>query len=283
MSLNDWQLEVDGLVIGAGTPYIITGIEGLGIPDVNSSDLPRPHRGGSFQGFDQVGARPITISMIVTGTDSLDCKANLDALASVWYLHQGEADRPMTVKLPGTVEKYVIGRPRRLAYDNLAHLKSRNVTVTAEYFSHLPAVYSSVEYSPVVNLPVQSGGQTFPQVFPLAFGSGESGVTEIVNAGNYTVSPVVRIYGQCVNPRIEHVDSGKIIDLATTINTGDWIDVDMDARTILLNGTASRRIALRGGSQFWDLLPGSQGVRFLADSYSGAYVTVTYRDSYIGV
>jgi hypothetical protein len=131
-------------------------------------------------------------------------------------------------------------------------------------------------------LPAQSGGLTIPFRLPVAINaSTRSGQVTLTNPGNTTGRVVVRFTGPCVAPRVLHAQSGLTVSLpGLTLGPGEYVDVDMEAKTVLANGGVSRnrQITQRGWSGF---LPGDNTWAFLADQYSAtASMTVTATPSW---
>lgn len=284
MALLDYQLSIGSLVLGPGTPYLVHSVDGFGTPEVRTSDVARPQRDGDFVGLDTYGSRVLTIDVSVTGSDSADALANYDALVAAWRLSGGATTAPLTHKLPGRVESILLGRPRRLSADSFDRLKTRRIGVKLEYYSPDAAVYSSAQTVAQADIATIVGGRTYAKTFPVAYGGGTSGVVTLVNAGNFPVWPVVRFYGGpsgSSNPSIENITAGKTLTYAAAIAAGDYVEIDMDARTVLLNGTATRRANLAVGSKWWALDPGASSVRY-AGSGAGSYATVTYRSAWLG-
>lgn len=126
-------------------------------------------------------------------------------------------------------------------------------------------------------LPSSTGGFTFPLTFPWSFTETvTSGRLQLTNPGTATGPVVLRIDGPIVGPQVTHVTTGTplVFSSSLSLNTGEYLTVDMEAQTALLNDQSSRNSTLtsRGWSGFspatvneWD---------FTAQSGSGR-LTVT--------
>lgn len=104
-------------------------------------------------------------------------------------------------------------------------------------------------------LPNLSGGLTVPLDVPVVLAdTGVSGACSLVNPGNITGPVRLRIDGPVSGPEITHVGTGAQLTLASTLvlTSGQWLDIDMEAQTVLANGTASRNgyLTQRGWSGF---------------------------------
>jgi phage-related protein len=82
-----------------------------------------------------------------------------------------------------------------------------------------------------------------------------------------------------VNPSITHQELGLTLAFNITIAAGDYLLVDSNARTVLLNGTASRYSTLVQPNWF-DLSPlTSNTIRFNGASGAGT-MTFSYRNAW---
>lgn len=103
-----------------------------------------------------------------------------------------------------------------------------------------------------------------------------TGQVSLENPGNETGPVRLRIDGPCRGPVVTHVSTGAQLVFASSLvlGAGEWIDVDMEARTVLANGQASRApwITSRGWSGF---TPGLNTWSFTAAAFDpGARLTV---------
>jgi hypothetical protein len=272
MSVQDWQFQINGLTIGAGTPYLIMGVTGLGQPDVRSSDLDKSTEDGSYYGVDTYQARTIGITLSIKGTSAVDALAKVKALSAAWQLN-GATVQPLVVQLPGGVPLTSNGRPRRYDDGDLAKLKTGLVEVTLEYYAADPILYSGANSAQATFAAVLPG-RTYPATFPRSYGGGSSGTVTVANSGDYAVKPLVSIYGPATNPFVSNDTTGKRVTLSIVLASTDRLDIDMAAKTVMLNGTASRRSSVVGIPQWWSITPGSNTLRYGADSGTGSYAVV---------
>lgn len=121
-------------------------------------------------------------------------------------------------------------------------------------------------------LPASSGGLTVPFTVPYTINATQvSGQVSLINPGN-TVGPVrLRIDGPCTGPVVTHVSSGRSLVFASSLvlGAGEWLDIDMDARTVLANGQANRRMYVTSAA--WSGFErGANTWAFTAASYNAA-------------
>lgn len=114
-------------------------------------------------------------------------------------------------------------------------------------------------------LPATSGGLVIPFAIPFALSAtSTSGSCSLVNPGNVTGPVKLRIDGPTTGPVVTHLGTGAALVFAASLalGAGDWIDVDMEAQTVLINGQNVSRnayVTQRGWSGFepglnmWDV------------------------------
>jgi hypothetical protein len=111
------------------------------------------------------------------------------------------------------------------------------------------------ELSGTTLLPSTTGGLSIPFTVPFTIAATTvSGQVSLNNPGN-EVGPVrLRIDGPCTGPVVTHVSSGLqlVFSSSLVLGVGEWLDVDMEAHTVLANGQASRAgwVTRRGWSSF---------------------------------
>lgn len=133
-------------------------------------------------------------------------------------------------------------------------------------------------------LPATSGGLTWPATWPIAWNSSSvSGVASINNPGNIAAPITIRIDGPCTSPQIRHDGLGAELLFASNYDlpSGSYLLIDMERRTVLEGGTASRNqwITDRG---WFGLEPGDNDLIFDAATYNAtARMTVTTAPAYL--
>jgi hypothetical protein len=271
----NWYIEEDG-------------VDGWwGLPASTISPQQRSRANGAWAGDAWLSARNISISGIITAPtrslalgalDLVKSAATLSAttltivevgamidgavsLGSVTVVDNG--DGTITLSWPGsssgTITIDAESEPLTAAVRRTDELLSEWINDTSVRFSIQfvamdPRKVGTVR-SGSTGLPSTSGGFTFPMTFPLTItATTVAGQVTLENPGTTTGKVTFRIDGPITGPVITHVNSGKSLTFASSIviPAGDWIDVDMDARTVLQNGTASRSawVTERGWSGF---------------------------------
>lgn len=120
-------------------------------------------------------------------------------------------------------------------------------------------------------------GYTSPYASPYGTTAPVAGQTFLVNQGDLDAIPRFRIDGPITNPEILNNSTGQRIKLLYTLAAGEWLDVDVGRKTVLLNGMASRFGAVvYPDTKWWRLRSGSNDVRLLAAAYSAGAKLTTY-------
>lgn len=107
------------------------------------------------------------------------------------------------------------------------------------------------------------------------------------NVGNVETHFTARMYGPCSAPRLVNDTTGEELTFssALVLAAGEYIEVDTQARTALLNSSAS---SSRLGyvdfsvSTWWQVQPGLQDIRFAPTSpTAGSQAEITYRPRWL--
>lgn len=105
--------------------------------------------------------------------------------------------------------------------------------------------------SQFVNVLQLTGALTVPFIIDATTITGQVSLT---NPGNESGPVVLRIDGPCVGPVVTHVSTGNAIVFSSSLElrAGEFLEIDMDARTALANGQSNRAgyITSRGWSAF---------------------------------
>lgn len=131
------------------------------------------------------------------------------------------------------------------------------------------------------------GGMSLPAAFPVAFQPGlVPGASILTVNGTAPAPPVIDMYGPCTGPLFRVVATGLQVSMPSlSIAQGDFVRVDVAARTVLLNNNASQSLlnAVDYSSSSWPLLPqGSPQVVFSpASSGAGCQAVVTWRSQWL--
>ena len=148
-----------------------------------------------------------------------------------------------------------------------------------------PRKYSQAVFSLGGTSGTTATGTTYPTTYPISYTAGStSGSTGIVNGGTYNTGAIIKIYGPVTNPTIQHVQSGHTMTFVDTIADGDYYEINLIDRLIMLNGTVSRRSRLALGSRWFLLDPGPNTILYNGTditTVSTSQLTIEYRYAWI--
>ncbi|MFF3976967.1 phage distal tail protein [Streptomyces sp. NPDC001828] len=289
-SLSDFQHDLGGLLIGAGTPISIANVEGLGRAPVRTGDVDPPHEDGTWLGADYYSGRTIRIDAAIKTPG--DPAAALDILAMLERLHDdpalrltGGATTALRLKLPGREVRVVYGRLRKVDAD-FERLVHGWVPLDIEVLTADQLFYADRQDQLVLPLrTVVGGGFTAPVVAPIVVTPAPGDAARpgwITVEGTASTWPVLRIDGPCANPVITHVETGHALRLDTVIGRDDWVEIDTRPtwRSVLRRDGGS--VPLTGGRlDVFSLPPGRSEIRWQAtDPSNQARLTVTWRPAW---
>ena len=107
-----WQFEVQGLLFGDGTAYVVDrdgGITGLLSASIDIAETTYAHADGSFIGTIIEGPRTAVFAIDVEGTDANDAGTKFAALRTAFG--KTVVPVPLYFNLPGWGKRYVTGVP----------------------------------------------------------------------------------------------------------------------------------------------------------------------------
>lgn len=261
----------NGLAFGPGTRFHVASVAGLDdMPGLRTTDTPRSGDHGSYTGRDYSEPRVIALDLLVRG----DSPEHLDALVE----QAKAAFQPTRDPLPlylrdGRWLLWAKCRRRSIPYN--AEALDSSAVATLEFYCADPRVYGGTEQVLTAYLPAGGAGHGFPHGFPLSFGGtagSEGGVVYPVNAGNTEEWPlIVFVAGESplAQPFVVDMSTGFGLYFNLTVQPGETLWVDTKAKSVLLNGVASRRTSLGFAPRWPSLQPGVQTpLQFGAAAYS---------------
>lgn len=272
-----------GPVPGQGVmanPVLCTHIDGLDDePPARLNDTARDQDDGSWVSPFWLGDRVLTLDFtLLSNGDPVAFRSLLQAFKAAFQ--KTDTVQPLLID-DGT--RVVFGRVtnRHIARDRNYYAGAAQAVV--EFTCADPRVYDATLQQQTVMLPVPPGGSSWPWVWPVSWGGATtSGQITAVNAGDYPMRPTIVIAGPVDNPTVENVTAGKHLSLAISLSAIDTLTIDLDARSIVLDGTGPRRNALTSDSSWWQLAPGTNIVNYRANTVAvGSTMTMSWRSAWI--
>jgi len=272
-----WQIELQGLLMGATTDYVVRAFDPWAMPVVRSNDLPRAGQHGVLSGDDRLGERPVSATILIRPSTDIAEQAARRTLAGAWQPRLSTA----TIGLwwmEDNGQKYVLfGKPR-----GSGSALQPTLPTEARFLATDPRIYAAAQTVLSTGLPTLSGGLSFPASAPFVFGTAGAGGSLAASHNGTIETPWVATFtGPLVAPAIEHSGQARTLSLSgASLAAGETLVIDSAARTVLLNGTASRYSWLAATSSWFTLEPGSNALRFTAASGSGT-CQIAYRDAWL--
>ncbi|MEU8919518.1 hypothetical protein AB0D10_01105 [Kitasatospora sp. NPDC048545] len=297
LQLDDWQFDIDGVVVGHGTPVLVEDVQGLGTPSKRTPDAPIPGEDGVYPGRDLLAARILRFTAGIRTPG--DPAAGLDLLAALERLADSDtrltpgATAVLRIKRPGQPVRRQYGRVTSAEAVSVARSPYGWLPIELVFSGLDPVWYADQPSGVTLSLdvsPTRQQGFTAPVRTPVTCGTSDpkSRPGWAVNQGNRRSWPTVRISGPVVSPRVwlEGIP-GAVLDFPTLVlGAGEWIDIETrpGTRTVLRNGgQGSAATALSRTSRLdqFAIPPGRSEIRWDAvDSTNTARLNVTWRDAY---
>lgn len=244
---RDGQYEVDGLLMGRGTAYVVDTVLGLGgTPAVRQVDRPREHDDGSTQGRDSFEPREVVMAVGLDGeSDTEDYDDLIGALGAVMI--------PRSEKIVFRYQRFgrirrLYGRPRGfvLPWDEDFHLGAGRGALRFEFGD--PVIYSDEEQEVT-----------------------DSGAFDVTNAGNYPVWPVVTTAagGDII---LSNTTTGEAVVLEDLPSAAV---IDFAARTVFTEvGDDDVYGTVQPSPDWWKVQPGLNALDFTGSA------TIAFRDGW---
>ncbi|MFD8516605.1 hypothetical protein ACFV27_37375 [Streptomyces antimycoticus] len=288
--LQDFQYEIGGVILGAGTPFKIAEIEGLGPAELRTADVEPPDEDGTWLGVDRFQGRVIRmdagIRVIGSPAGVLDQLAALSAIVSDTSVRaQGGATTDLRMKLPGRDVRVVRGRLRRVQ-PTLAQVIHGWAPLDVEFQGADHLFYGETPQSVSIPLGVIStGGFTAPVTAPIVVGGpGPTARPGWVDVdGTASTWPIVTVNGPCSNPVITHVESGRVLAFTGTVGVGEWVEIDTRPtyRSVTRSGGGITSLTPVSRIDQFQLPPGRSEIRWSAtDPTNTSTLAVTWWPAY---
>lgn len=282
MTLQPYQSSFNGLTWGPGTDIQVVEIDGLRSMKTRTSDETYPEDDGALPGIDLLDERTITYKLLIAAPQTMTVEQALAACAAAFQVIRDPAGGlPLQVMLPGWSEpRQLTARPINNDVPIDVNYSLQYIEFSAQMVAADPLIYSTTLHPLSTGLPSPTAGLPFNVTFPATFGSSTGGSVLVTNAGNYASRPVITITGPCINPLVSNGTSFMSFNL--TLGATDVLVIDMAAKSVTLNGSASRYNTVTTGSAWWSLPPGNTTVVF--ETGDGAQVaarmTIQWRDAW---
>lgn len=268
-----------------GSPKV-TGVSGLtGLSALRANVTVAPTRHGSIDNTRWTeGAVVVVEGLCYSGgswSDALDDFRDLTV-----PMLQTLDDGPALLKWTEEDSGLDLQKTVRLASDVVPVFEpgARLVRYQAQFLAADPRSYSQTETTATGSTFESTGGATMPRTFPVTFIASDSATASVNNTGNRPTPAVFRVYGFATDPQIVLVgdSASRRIAMTGTIGAGDYLELDVQARTVKLNGTSPAQEFIDASETTWfDLPVGTSTIRLLVGSNDTVTrCDVLYRPAY---
>lgn len=274
LSLLDWNHRL-------GT------FQGLhGIPPARRITRPRPGQHGQIDETRHYGSRQPVWEGQLVGADVDELWADYDELMAALWGMVGDSRLLRWTRDDGTELQSAVKLAD--AFDPVlqVHSDSREFLAYQLIFDREDPRNYAQALTTATGDPLTSatGGLTFDAPFNWTFTPSGAGEVTVTNSGNIESPAVFRIYGECSSPQILLTDSTKRIVFSGEVSAGDYLEVDIRARSASLNGTADRTNLVVFEETDWttgEIPVGSSTFRLVAGSFdASARLDVIHRPAW---
>jgi hypothetical protein len=269
MTPYTWAFGEAGTILNTdsiGLPFVdVTSVSGLDTAPLRTNTDEHQGTDGTYVDTPYMSMRTIVVSGTLY-TDPSDPDSLLDSLRTDY---ESNVVRPFYFQLPNKTLRYVNCQGGGLQY-NID--QSRRIGSTPVQFTVLagdPYIYDYPAQQAIAQISSAAGiGIGFNVAFNTGFGGPITTFpVAISNHGTHTAYPVITLFGPMTNPVLVDAVSGITMALSITLSSGDTLVVDCRNKSVVLNGTASRRSALTGLS--WFAVPAGGSATITLGAVSG--------------
>lgn len=235
------QVRFGDTLFGSATPARLRELIGWrDLPEVELADSPRPQGPGSYPGSALPGPVTVTGIFLLRGSPAVKALA-LEAIERA--TQPSAVDRPLIVN-DSTGATYRMARVVARSIPQGRHFTHAPVEWSAQWVCADPRRYAVDETLGDLAMASESGGIVYPITYPLDYGVWSGGATALpANPGTADAPVRLTIRGPVENPRVT-ARNRWALQFNTTLDAGEFLQVDTAEGTVLLNGDADRLFTL---------------------------------------
>lgn len=234
-------------------------------PDIRNGLQPKAQQDGAWDGTGSSEARTVGIAGLVQEATTEAAYAVLYQLAALrpQSIHELVVVNDAIGSLSAMVRVTVGVKPAWIGDTAFEY----SMTVTAsDPLKYGPPTYATATLSTAT----PGAGLTYPLAYPLDYGIAPGvtpGAVSVANAGTAAYWPRLRILGPVVNPVVTSVESGAWVRINGTIPAGQYVDLLMADRKVLLHGDISiRHWPVTSSGDWLAVPPGGGSITWTADT-----------------
>src|SRR5690606_19565473 len=280
---QEGQIEFRGLLMGPGTDYTVTHFNPFARVTRADYSGTNPYADGGWSGPEFLEPVSIPLHVHVSGGASAGWWQRHAALQSALRPVRNDPSEPEIHWRMGGRDYMMYARPRTLEPE-IKNMMTGDVTTACALVALDPSIYSGGDdglHSLSLGLYHTIGGLSVPLGLPFTIRSVVAGgLGSITNIGETPSSLAIRINGPVVNPMLtvsSNLGGNASLWFETTLQPGEWLEIDTQARSVLKNGFISMLAVARG--TFPLAWPGENEVRYMADDYNDeSTAEINWRD-----
>jgi hypothetical protein len=255
---STYQITYNGLTIGAGTKYVITGIQGLaGLMPLRVQDDNRGYQDATWSGRDFYDARTVEVSILILGDNTKSAQS--------YYLDLQSAFAPQQLGYPDALTLFQFKLSSDMTSKRMyGRIRAIDTMVDAE-FTYGYIVANVTFYFPD------------PRYYDETLNTVSVGTsaTAIANAGWATTLPTITIASPAASFSINDTVTAVTMYFSN-VQTGYPVVIDLLNRTITNNGYA--RNIMTASTTDWLYVPGNTTGQW---SISTGTMSVAWRSAYV--
>jgi hypothetical protein len=260
-TLGGVLLDVDD-----GTSFRVVGdIPGWDdAPDIRNGMQTKAQQNGAWDGTGFDDARVVALVGLVDEATPQAAYAVLRALSALrpQSVHELVVVNAAIGSLSATVRITVGVKPAWIGDTAFEY----TLTVTApDPLKYGPPTFATATLSTAT----PGAGKVYPVAYPVDYGIAPGvtpGAVLVANAGTAAYWPRLRILGPVTNPVVTLVESGAWVRYAGSLLAGQWLNLDMANRRVLLQGQVSVRQSVSSAGDWLAVSPGGGSVTWSADT-----------------
>ena len=254
------------------------------LPSIDSGNVTRPSRHGSWPGTPLGQERIVTASCVINAVTDADRMWATQAIRAITAIAPDATEQPLVIRTVGEA---------LLAW---GHVTARQIPqgkayvfgagrATIQWTCSDPRKYGLTEKTVSLAPASSTGGLTWPLTWPLVWNTTVTGGGRTAtNAGDTPTHPTIRINGPIGAPKLTNGATGFVLESAIALAEGEYLEIDCAAGTVLLNGSADRLYTLTSRSdpvEAFTLIPGANPLTMTAAGIGSTIVpaTVRWRDA----
>jgi hypothetical protein len=264
LEVEEYQYTDTGVLLNGSAnslPFVdVTSIEGLDTAPYRSQTHDREGVDGGYVDAEFMTMRTITIEGQIF-TSPFQVETFLDQLKA--NFRPSRVDQPFYFQTDAGL-RVAWGKSLGINYPKDQNRRLGITDFQVQILCSDPRLYEPYPITSSISLEgVITTGRSYPKTYPILYGAavGDNALSFVVG-GNRDTPAKLRINGPVLNPEILYDNLDVLFSFDTQIDDGDYIEIDLGTRSVLLNGATPRRNMMHLIGSWYLLEPGQNNFRF---------------------